>query len=441
MASGQQDNHHDASRSVLRVESVAVLAAAAMFLRPDLAAAVDGPAVGPTDYVTPRYEPAGFPILGGNTDTGFMFGAAGTLTRFSGDARPYRWNMDLVLSASVKGGPSGLEITEYNLQWAWDVVGLFGGRLRLNPSASLVHVINNGYYGQGDMSSAVLPANAVVAQGRYFESMMTEGRARVIGRWTLFGPLSIALVGGYRYDAPTTYAGSLLALQGAASGEAGQPRIFGLGALSMLEIGAGIVVDTRDSEVMPTRGLYLQASARVVEGITSGSGVGYTEVAASISGYHTVAGPVIFAGRLVTDVEIGNVPFYDLYAGGPFNPEYMPGGASGVRGVPFGRYAGPVKFVANFELRSWLGSFSFVGQHFRLGADVFFDTGRVWGDLNLNAPATGTSLGLKFGVGAGLFLLWGQAAIFRIEAAYSPDAVSENPGFPIGIYVEDGVMF
>jgi hypothetical protein len=29
----------------------------------------------------------------------------------------------------------------------------------------------------------------------------------------------------------------------------------------------------------------------------------------------------------------------------------------------------------------------------------------------------------------------------RVEAAYSPDAASENPGFPIGIYVSDGLMF
>jgi hypothetical protein len=38
-------------------------------------------------------------------------------------------------------------------------------------------------------------------------------------------------------------------------------------------------------------------------------------------------------------------------------------------------------------------------------------------------------------------LRWGQAGVFRLEAAYSPDAVSENPNFPIGLYLEDGVMF
>jgi hypothetical protein len=41
----------------------------------------------------------------------------------------------------------------------------------------------------------------------------------------------------------------------------------------------------------------------------------------------------------------------------------------------------------------------------------------------------------------GGYLLWGQAAIFRLDVAYSPDAVADNPRFPLGIYVEDGTMF
>jgi len=36
---------------------------------------------------------------------------------------------------------------------------------------------------------------------------------------------------------------------------------------------------------------------------------------------------------------------------------------------------------------------------------------------------------------------WGEASIFRVEVAYSPDAESANPGFPLGIYVSDGLMF
>jgi hypothetical protein len=47
---------------------------------------------------------------------------------------------------------------------------------------------------------------------------------------------------------------------------------------------------------------------------------------------------------------------------------------------------------------------------------------------------------LSWGSGAGLYLQWGQAAIFRAEAAYSPDAAA-NGGFPMGVYVAQGTMF
>jgi hypothetical protein len=88
----------------------------------------------------------------------------------------------------------------------------------------------------------------------------------------------------------------------------------------------------------------------------------------------------------------------------------------------------------------WTG-FHLFGQAFHIGNDVFFDTGRVWSDYTFRSPLDGRGIGLKWGAGAGIYLLWGQAAIFRMEVAYSPDAEAENPGFPLGIYVEDGVMF
>jgi hypothetical protein len=112
-----------------------------------------------------------------------------------------------------------------------------------------------------------------------------------------------------------------------------------------------------------------------------------------------------------------------------------------VRGVPVGRYLGPIKVVANAELRTLAVSFRLLRQSFRIGGDAFFDTGRVWSDYSFSSPLDGSGPAMKYGVGFGGYLLWGQAALFRIEVAYSPDAVSENPGFPVGIYVEDGTMF
>ena len=167
----------------------------------------------------------------------------------------------------------------------------------------------------------------------------------------------------------------------------------------------------------------------------------YVEAGAILRGFVPLGDRVVLAGRFIANFQAGNVPFYDLFQAGPFDMKEMPGGSAGVRGVPVGRYLGPIKLVGNIELREMLLKFSVLGQKFTLGNDVFFDTGRVWSDYSFRSPLDGTGVGLKYGVGAGLYVLWGQAAMLRIEAAYSPDAVSENPSLPLGIYVEDGTMF
>jgi outer membrane protein assembly factor BamA len=149
----------------------------------------------------------------------------------------------------------------------------------------------------------------------------------------------------------------------------------------------------------------------------------------------------VAAWRAVVDAEFGNVPFYDLYTGEPFLQDTIIGGSSGVRGVPEGRYLGKLKTVANVELRAMLIDFHVLGQSIHVGADVFADAGRVWSDYTFSNPADADGVGIKWGTGVGAYLIWGQAAVFRIEVAYSPDAVAENPSLPLGIYVQDGVMF
>jgi hypothetical protein len=110
--------------------------------------------------------------------------------------------------------------------------------------------------------------------------------------------------------------------------------------------------------------------------------------------------------------------------------------------VPQGRYAGLVKVFTNIEIRATpFPRFHLLGQRLRIGTTTFVDAGRAWEGYGVDPARDGTTLGLKYGIGGGLFLQWGEAAIFRLEAAYSPDAESENPGFPLGVYVSDGLMF
>jgi Omp85 superfamily domain len=391
------------------------------------------------DYWTPRYEPAGFPLLGGNSDIGFELGAVATLTRFEDGVIPYLWNMDFVLSASIKNGPDGGEITQQSYLWNWDVPALLHGRLRLNPLVAYERTINEGYFGLGNASAAETPARASGVPGRYFQFIYTEARARELARIKIGGPWDLMVGPNFRVVEPGVYPGSKLAAD--ASGAEGGAAVEGVRPLGIVSFAVGFVFDSRDNEIFPRRGQFHQASVRYVEGFPLGSGIRYEQASAIFAWFVPIGHDSVFALRGVLDFKIGQVPFYDLFTAGPFIASPMPGGAEGVRGVPIGRYLGPIKGIANAELRTLVAPLHFLGGSFRFGGSAFADAGRVWSDYSFSSPLDGTGTGLKYGVGMGAYLLWGQAAIFRMDVSYSPDAMADNPRFPLGIYVEDGTMF
>jgi hypothetical protein len=79
--------------------------------------------------------------------------------------------------------------------------------------------------------------------------------------------------------------------------------------------------------------------------------------------------PDVHPGSGVLDFDFGNVPFFDLYTGGPFRLLQLPGGSTGVRGVPLGLDSGLIKVVGNAELRHIFAAFRLLRQKIRLGAD------------------------------------------------------------------------
>jgi len=256
----------------------------------------------------------------------------------------------------------------------------------------------------------------------------------------------IVFIATFRAEAPQIYPGSELANDATKKNLDGTPFIRGLSAngsseLGVAMLGGGLIYDTRDDEVFTHSGTFHQVGVRAVQGLPFAADVQYGAFGANFCWYVPLfRRAAIFAARLAIDLEFGNVPFYDLFTGGPFQTYDMPGGPSGIRGVPSGRYLGRVKALGNAELRSLPIGFHLLQQSFRFGGDIFFDTGRIWLDYS-RSSLDGSGIGLKYGIGGGIYALWGQAALFRIEAAYSPDQVAENPGFPIGIYVEEGTMF
>jgi hypothetical protein len=387
------------------------------------------------DYTTERTEIAGAPLIGGNSDIGFEFGAVGTVTRFGDGIAPYRWNMDLVLAASIKDGPHGPEIAQQSYLFQLDIPDLLPDVLRFKVTASYQRTIDQGYYGLGNDSSGDVPADAMGVHERFYQFEQREMVLRSLSRIVLRHPYDLMVSTNFRHVQPTAYTDSRLARDNALG------EVRGLRWLVPLSVGVGIGYDTRDNEFFPNRGAFHQIGIKVAYALPSSASIQYGEFGSVLAGYVPLGGPFVFAARGVFDAQFGHVPFYDLFTGGVFQTQYLPGGPEGVRGVPIGRYLGLIKLVANAELRALLYEFHLLGAAFHLGGNVFADTGRVWEDYHFHNATDGSGIGLKWGAGAGVYLQWGQAAIFRAEFAFSPDALALNPGFPLGVYVSDGVMF
>jgi len=402
---------------------------------PPVAAVVDPDDEEHIDYDTPRTEPAGFLIVGGNSDIGLQFGLAGRLARFAHGSKPYVFRADLLLTASVRdsGGSVGVAQQEYIVQF--DIPHLFGGRVRTTPGMQFFNFVDAGYFGRGNATSATLPD---VVQGnpeRYFQHRARELRLRDFTRVRLKKPVDLMIAPILRYHDHAAYDGSKLDIDNR------NGLVRGLRKLFITSLAIGIVFDTRDNELFPHKGMYHQVGQRFEQGYPIDGDVQAASTGAILTGYLPLGSGFVAAGRMVLDSLYGKVPYMDLYNAGPFNDWEMPGGANGIRGVPWGRYSAPIKAIVNTELRFMHWRFKLIGQHFRLGNDVFLDAGRVFDNYRFDSKRDGRGLGLKWGVGGGVYLQWGSAAIFRVELAYSPDAVEANPRFPLGLYIADGVMF
>lgn len=244
-----------------------------------------------------------------------------------------------------------------------------------------------------------------------------------------------------RYVHPHAYPESRLAIDAITRLSDGRPLIHGLQPLGIATLNAGVIYDTRDDEIFPRHGGFHVGSWRVSGATPTSSGVYWAGLSFIFRAFDRLPASFVFARRFMIDLMAGNVPFYDLSQGQAFDPNDMPGGPLGIRGVPKGRYAGLIKVVANAELRRIHGAFHFLGSRFQIGTTAFLDVGRVWNDYTFADERDGTGVGIKYGVGGGPFLIWDTAALLSVNVAYSPDATAANPGFPLGIYVQEGLTF
>jgi hypothetical protein len=391
----------------------------------------------------------GLPALALDADNGFLVGVVAQLYLHD-PARtpPYRIGFNLGISVTTK------LVQNHYLNVDWLGVGDLPLRLLLRVGWS--QSLTQNYCGRGmtvtcDPAVAAAAAEAEGLQGdekedfikKYYLHRFMNPWAQVQGRWALSPlPRRVEVFGGWRGSAwiPGTWAdddgdgdadispypGSLYG-QEFPRGEAG--------FASLLQL--GVMLDSRDNEPSPRRGVWLEASVR---GATPAWGSTWTWGGANATAQvwaPIVDGPaprrVTLATRAVADIIVGDAPLQELVRPGGFTDYLSFGGADMGRGVRVQRYVGDLKLFLQNELRWRFLEWEGLGQAFALSLNGFVDAGVVGtklGDpriLDGNGPVGG---------GAALLFHWNEN--FIVNAAVATSAL-EN--WPTSVYITLGQAF
>jgi hypothetical protein len=389
---------------------------------------VGAPGGGSTGAAESRLEKAVVPLFGGDTDVGLGAGVIASVSRVDAELDPFRWKIEGAAFGTVK--LEGGDRATAPFQDVFVVLarhGLFGDRLRLSARPSFTRETNLRYYGVGNATPA--PADEISARDFYTR---THPTLRAQARVKLGGPLHLLVGSTLVYNWITLDPRSRLAEDLAAPGAlAGLLRLDREHAVHLVE--AGLVLDSRDDEVSPTRGHYHEVNLRLSPWRSAALPYRYGGASATLRLYLPLGtSRLVLATRLVGDVLVGEPPVYELAR---LDETSALGGAKFVRGVPTNRYYGKRKLLGNVELRSRLFQLRVLRSSYEVGLTGFLDGGRVWADLNRRPDLDGTAMGLKYGVGGGLRIQKGETFVLRADIAWSPDAR------PVGAYLLAGQQF
>ncbi len=184
----------------------------------------------------------------------------------------------------------------------------------------------------------------------------------------------------------------------------------------------GLVYDSRDNEIIPKRGHWLDLLAEVSNGIL-GSDYDYLRLTTTLRTYYPLfSNRFIYAGRLLAETFLGQPPFYELsyFANSYQWKQEALGGSKSLRGIPLNRYIGKTKLFSNQELRWMIVDFNFLNQDFTLAANLFVDFGWIL-DMELDSKTSLSDHEIKISRGGGLRLIWGQNFVIATDIGNSAD--------------------
>lgn len=181
----------------------------------------------------------------------------------------------------------------------------------------------------------------------------------------------------------------------------------------------GLMVDSRDEEPAPRKGIWAEASARMAHPWMLSSWT-YSGFNTTVRTYVPLvrAKWLVFASRYVGDLVLGDPPLQEMVRVGGSTDYIAYGGAQMGRGIRIQRYPGRVKLMMQHELRYEFPSFTIFDQELRFGLAGFVDAGSIGYALTdyRNNP-----LLLRLGWGISLRVAFNRNFVMRLDIAMSRD--------------------
>lgn len=317
-----------------------------------------------------------------------------------------RWPHDWYLGAEAAAGTRGSRFLTVKVR----APGLIA-HWRLAADAGAVREGRFGYYGVGPGGDAGLDPEAFPTD--YFRVHRTRYYGRVEGSRRIAGPLLVSAAAGLTASRFSAVAGESLF----GSGGNDPNSTDATGRLTL-------VIDTRDRELTPARGVLAEAGLLAGSGrfCAAPCGSGYAGFYAHARGYVSLWHGMVLAGRAAYRALGQNAPLdarYDFPGWERDGSVY--GGFDSNRGVVRGRLVGRRVVMTSAEARYDLVD---VGDYGALTLLAFVDGGGVY-----EGPAGGpaTFSGWKTGLGGGLAVRVLQA-IVTLHFAKGPNGFNFTSG-------------
>lgn len=254
---------------------------------------------------------------------------------------------------------------------------------RLGLTLSLIRANRLGYYGQGN--NTPYDRDSTAGRSYFYRVSRTTRSARLTVQRKVIGPVRV-LVGG------TLEHANFRELPGASVFQ--RDRVAGTIRPDEVPFSdrvarAGVVLDWRDLEVDPHRGVFAEALV--------GRGRGYTRTSAALRVYAHPLDRLVLAARVAAENINGTAPLAaQLTMETSDGPVVALGGHRSLRGYYDGRFVGPGKLVGGVEARYGV---MWAPRLLEVKLIAFYDWGRVFGP---GEPVRLTRRGLHAAMGGGV---------------------------------------